>query len=271
MQVSRRLRQAENRHARLARGPSAPNAGPACRPSGSGSRGGWQRGFTLVEILLAITLMAGIMGMAYQGLRAGTRAVDRGEKVIDRTNRTRIVQLFLRNQLSRTLPLALKSETDGEENEFIIFSGDDQRMRFVAPMPGYLSRGGPHEQVLALRRGERGQELLFAHRLLGAHEEGDPLEDRDNPPIVLLDQIADGRFEYLSVDDEGEPTEWLDEWEDPSLTPLMVRIDLEMTPESRLQWPTLDVAPLIDGSATRRNRSIIIPGGGASRPRENQQ
>lgn len=224
-----------------------------------------QSGFTLVEMLLAITLMAMIMGLAYAGLRAGARAVDRGEEAIDRTNRLRIVQQFLRNQISRTLPLAMAAEDETDEEVLVYFDGDRDTMRFVAPMPGYLSRGGPHEQILALRRGDRGLELLFAFRLLGQERDRDPLDDPDQPPTVLIDGIAGGRFEYLSVDDEGQPTEWLDDWEDPSQTPLMVRVELEMDPASRMHWPTLEVAPLIDATATRRNRSILIPGGGAGR------
>lgn len=226
------------------------------KPPGRG-----QRGFTLVELLMAITLLAMILTLAYQGLRVGTQAVSRGEELVDRTNRMRIVHQFLRNQLSRVLPLALGSneDADGEAPAVIMFEGEDDRMRFVAPMPGYLSRGGPHEQVLALRRGSNGMELVFAHRLLGSFEDGDALDDRDNPPIVLIDGIESGRFNYLTIDEEGEPTDWSPDWEDPSVTPLMVQVDLTMNSDSRLVWPILEVAPLIDGTATRRNRSLVIP------------
>ncbi|MEM9533703.1 MAG: prepilin-type N-terminal cleavage/methylation domain-containing protein [Pseudomonadota bacterium] len=218
-----------------------------------------QAGFTLVELLMAITLMAMVMTLAYQGLRAGARTVDAGEEMVDRSNRLRIVQGFVRNQISRMLPLALKSEEDDEDTlGVVLFEGEDDTMRFVAPMPGYLSRGGPHEQVLALRSGPNGKELLFAFRLLGTFEDGDALEDSEQPPTVLLDGIRDGTFEYLTVDDEGEPTLWLDEWEDESVTPLLVRIELEMTSGSRMTWPTLDVAPLIDGTAARNPRGNVI-------------
>ncbi|MFK7955836.1 MAG: prepilin-type N-terminal cleavage/methylation domain-containing protein [Lysobacterales bacterium] len=220
-----------------------------------------QAGFTLIELLMAITLMAMVMTLAYQGLRAGTRAVTSGEDLVDRTNRLRIVQQFVRNQVSRMLPLALKSEEDDEDTlGVVLFEGSDDTMRFVAPMPGYLSRGGPHEQVLALRRGPRGQELLFAFRLLGSFEDGDALEDGEIEPTILLEGIERGRFEYLTVDEEGEPTQWLDEWEDVATTPLLVRLDFEMTNGSRLSWPTLEIAPLLDGTAVRGNsRGNIIP------------
>ena len=125
-----------------------------------------QRGFTLIELLVAISLLGIIMAMAYQGFRVGTRSVDQGEALVDRTNRLRVVHQFLRTQLSRAMPLAMKSEEIDDRQLAVIFEGDDESMRFVAPMPGYLGHGGPHEQLLRLERGKNDLELLFSHRLL---------------------------------------------------------------------------------------------------------
>ena len=215
-----------------------------------------QRGFTLIELLVAITLLSLIMVMAYQGLRVGTRSVDQGEALVDRTNRLRVVHQFLRTQLARAMPLAMKSADIDDQQLAVIFEGDDESMRFVAPMPGYLGHGGPHEQHLRLARGENGLELLFAHRLLHALNDADPMRDTDRPPIVLLDGIKAGRFSYLSLDEEGQATQWTSDWEDPSVSPVMVRVELEMTAESRIVWPTLEVAPLIDGAAVRRGANV---------------
>ena len=215
-----------------------------------------QRGFTLIELLVAISLLGIIMVMAYQGFRIGTRSVDQGEALVDRTNRLRVVHQFLRTQLTRAMPLAMKSEEIDDQQLAVIFEGSDEFMRFVAPMPGYLGHGGPHEQYLRLERGENDLELLFAHRLLHSLDDDDPLSNTDRPPIVLLDGISEGRFSFLTLDEEGEPTEWNDEWEDPSVSPVMVRIELKMGEKSRIIWPTLEVAPLIDGAAARRNGSI---------------
>jgi general secretion pathway protein J len=191
-----------------------------------------QRGFTLIELILAITLLSMVLAMAYQGLSAGARAVDQGEALIDRTNRLRVVHQFLRNQLSRAMPLAMRHD-EGDNTLVVIFEGDDESMSFVAPMPGYLGHGGPHEQYLKFERGDNGYELLFGHRLLHSEDENDPLADPNRPPTVLLDQIAEGTFTYLTLDDEGNPTEWLDEWEDLSISPVMVRIEIEMQDEAR--------------------------------------
>lgn len=215
-----------------------------------------QRGFTLIELLVAISLLGLIMVMAYQGFSIGTRSVDQGEALVDRTNRLRVVHQFLRNQLTRAMPLAMKSQELDDQQLTVIFEGDERSMRFVAPMPGYLGHGGPHEQYLQLVRGKNDLELLFSHRLLNAFDDEDLRDNKERPPIVLLDGIEAGHFSYLTLDEEGDPTDWNEEWEDPAVSPVMVRIELEMNAESRITWPILDVAPLIDGAAARRNRNI---------------
>ena len=41
-----------------------------------------ESGFTLVELLLAITLMAMLLGLAYGGLRAATRVTQSGQVLL---------------------------------------------------------------------------------------------------------------------------------------------------------------------------------------------
>ena len=46
-----------------------------------------------------------------------------------------------------------------------------------------------------------------------------------NEPVVLLDQIEEGRFEYRTLYDEGTARgRWQSDWDDPSVTPVMVRV-----------------------------------------------
>ena len=62
----------------------------ACRPSGRRSaRGsGPERGFTLVEVLVALSIMAVIAGMAWQGLEVMVRSRDAAQSSADTTLRT---------------------------------------------------------------------------------------------------------------------------------------------------------------------------------------
>ena len=52
------------------------------------------RGFTLLEVLMAVTLLALLLAGAYSGIQTSVRAMHAGERVIERVDRVRTVQEF---------------------------------------------------------------------------------------------------------------------------------------------------------------------------------
>jgi general secretion pathway protein J len=203
-------------------------------------------GFTLLEVMLSIVLLALLLAGTWGAIRTAVRAMHSGEIAIDRTNRLRVAEEFMRHQISRILPLAYGS--DETTNTNYVFEGDANYMRFVAPMPGYLSKGGPYVQTLRLVGGRSGKELVFTDYMLNGFDlENEKPSDRD--PAVLLDQIQDGRFEYRTLDDNGDLTDWLDQWDDPTITPVMVRVVITMRPEARVQFPDLEIPLMLDVGA----------------------
>lgn len=227
---------------RLPRDPSPASRFPGAR----------QRAFTLIEVLVAVTLLGLIMVFAYQGLRTGTHTAAQGEAAIERVNRLRLSQEFLRGQLSRALPMAFdQDDTIGP----VIFEGDQEVMRFVAPMPGYLSSGGPYIQTLLLTRADGGgKQLVFDHQVLRYGEEAEDaseiMEDRD--PVMLLSGIKDAEFTYLQAGEtEDEEPEWVDEWRKVGSLPLLISVRLEMQEDARIHWPELVVAPRVEAGGRR--------------------
>ncbi|MBB5208695.1 prepilin-type N-terminal cleavage/methylation domain-containing protein [Chiayiivirga flava] len=225
-----------------------------------------QRGFTLLEILIAMTLLAMLMGLAVATLRAAVSATRSGERLITRTNETRTVHEFLRRQLSHAMALPFERLEDSGENR--MFVADGESMRFVAPMPGHLSRGGPHVQWLALGSDANGTTLEFDHAQLNGYDPEDPKAGNERPPVLLLDGMRDARFEYRTLDENGELTDWSDVWEDPQRLPIMVRLVAEFDPDDNRVWPTLEI-PVLAGTAVPamfggglRNRGQPQPGTG---------
>lgn len=207
-------------------------------------------GFTLLEVLMAVMLLAVLLGGAYGGLRASANAMRAGEAAIDRTDRLRTAQEFLRRQLNDIVPLAYAH--DDKQGLNVVFEGDAQFMRFVAPMPGYLSHGGPYVQTLELARGKDGLQLLFTDTMLNGYDADKPGGDDKIEPVVLLDRIASGRIFYRGLDDQGQLADWSSDWESTEITPLMVRIELTMQPGVQIPWPTLDVPMMLNGGAMRQ-------------------
>lgn len=207
-----------------------------------------QSGFTLIELLLATALIALIMAMAYGGFRAGVRATSSGEELIEETNRLRVTHQFIRRQLSHARPLII--EQDGET--IIRFEGERERIRFVAPMPGYLGFGGPYVQELRVERGEVGDDLVFAFAMLNGYEPGDL--DRD-PPVTLLENIGRAEFEFLGYEEDGEAVVWSDFWDFPDQVPLSIALRLGMERDNGLFFPEL-VTPVVIDSGGAAPRSL---------------
>jgi general secretion pathway protein J len=211
-----------------------------------------QTGFTLIEMLLAITLLALLIAGAYGGISTAAKAMHAGERAIDRADRLRTAQVFLRTQLSHIVPLTY--EQNQEENTVHVFDGGAQFMRFVAPMPGYLSRGGPYVETLELRRGSNGLQLVFTDSMLNGYDASNPQTDE---PVVLIDGIRGGQFQYRTLDDQGQLTDWFSQWPDPSITPLMIRISLDMNSSAQLPWPELDVPMMLNAGAVRMQSQFV--------------
>jgi len=201
-------------------------------------------GFTLVELLLALTLMSMLLALAYGGLRAATRATDRGQTILEDSSRIRMAHQFVHRQLNQVLPLAFEQSENGEER--VVFMGTADRIRFVAPMPGYLGFGGPQVQELAIVRGEDGLELVLSHALLQGFEEGLLYE---RAPILLLNDIESASFSFLGLDENGELAGWTSSWEETGVLPESIALDIQFVDDVYIQWPLLTASVRIDPTA----------------------
>jgi len=204
-----------------------------------------QNGFTLVELLLAITLMSMLLALAYSGLRTSARATERGQVILEESGRIRMAHQFVRKQLNQMVPLVfIQDEVQKEERT--IFEGSSDAIRFVGPMPGYLGFGGPQVQELALVPGEQGTALVLSHALLQGFEEAN-LYERE--PIVLIDRIDQASFSFLGFDEEGELADWTSTWEDPASMPVAVSLEIGFEEEVFTTWPLLVASVRVDASA----------------------
>ena len=194
------------------------------------------RGFSLLEVLVASVLLAAGMALAFAALGNASKAAVAAEAEAARAERLRAVQGFLRRQLEGALALPMEPQSPGQED--VVFEASAERLRLVAPMPGYLSRGGPHVQTFSLVRGPQGLRLEFQHELLGP--EG-PLEN-ERPPQVLLDGIAEASFAVRGLDEIDEAGDWRAQWDSTDQVPALVRLQLRFA-EPRARWPEFVAAP----------------------------
>ncbi len=212
-------------------------------------------GFTLIEVLLATVLLASGLALGFATLRAATATAERGEAMAQRTERMRSVEGFLRKRLAaaQAISFAQNEETGGA----LRFIGEPDRIRFVADLPSYLGRGGPHLHDIAVYGQGDDATLAVSFDMVMAGETVE--EDQPRPPEPLVEGLTGLRIRYRGLDEEGL-TDWLDSWDIYEQLPLQVSIEIES--DRGGAWPPLVVA-LPQAEATPQmglGRSRLGPG-----------
>ena len=210
-------------------------------------------GFTLLEILAALVLLALLLVGVYSGVASASRSVRSGTAAIERTDQMRSAQQFLRRELAQSVAEPIGHTDRGEP---VYFQGSAHEMRYVAPLPGYLGKLGPQLQQLQLvDDGHGGQRLELRLALLPP--DGQPARPLGEPQ-VLFDHIKQGSFSYRGVDPQGRAVAWSPRWVDGRALPLLVRIELQ--PQGRGSWPQLDVPLRVNPAQSAGLMRMSLPG-----------
>ena len=209
-------------------------------------------GFTLLEVLGALALLALLLVGVYGGVRSAIHGVRSGSAAIARMDQVGSAQRFLRGELAEAMAQPIARDDNGRP---IYFAGSEHEMRYVASLPGYLGKLGPQLQVLKLvDDGKDGKRLELQLALLPP--DGQPPKPLGEPQ-VLLDHIKDGGFSYRGRDAQNRELPWGADWADGSRLPQLVRIRLQ--PRGGQGWPELDVPLRVDPSAAV-GRVGLLPG-----------
>ena len=153
--------------------------------------------------------------------------------------------------------LPLPYGIDDEDGVTTMFEGGPGFVQYVAPMPGYLGSGGPYVQRLQFVDGDEGLALWFTFALT---QDFEPWMLDEMEPVVLLEGLADGQFEFMQRTEEGEPGEWLTHWDTIDSLPVVVQLDIDFGKESPVSWPLLSTGIRVDPAA------LAHTGLGADRP-----
>ena len=192
------------------------------------------RGFTLVELTIALVLMAAIAALLYGSLSLAARTWDGGEAKMQQVSDLRTTQQIAAQYPQRMWKIAELP---------ILFGGERDEIRYAAVLPSRVAEGGVYYFRLAVvRDGDRS--LLVQERVVPDANALEEPQFRDAERSILAEDISELRVGYFgraaNAADTEAPT-WLDRWDDKQRLPLLVRIDVK--PEKGSAWPTLVVEP----------------------------
>jgi general secretion pathway protein J len=202
-----------------------------------------ERGFTLLELLVAITLLGVLMAALFGALRLGARVWETGEARLDASARVQVVQDFLRRQLGQTMPL-MEVTDDPRAAGTLLFEGDQDRLRFVSLLPEHLGAGA---WLMELGLSEPAQvgapgNLVIRWRRLDRTGEADtPAEER-----ILIEAVERLEIAYFGGAPAAAKPTWWQEWQRQRSLPSLVRVRVGFPDGDGRSWPELMVALMVD-------------------------
>ncbi len=201
-------------------------------------------GFTLVELLVAMTLMGLMFVALFGGLRFGTRVWEAGVQRGEEFAEVEVTQALLRRQLDQLLPLPGL----GEEKQEISFSGEQERLTFTAPAPSQFGLGGVYYFDLFAERAEPGQRLVLRWQLYRPDRD-EPFNDAESQQRTLLENIEAIQFSYygdpeqFEVGERGDTGAWRERWVGAELPPQLIAVRVAFPESDTRYWPELIIAP----------------------------
>ena len=170
-------------------------------------------GFTLVEVVVTLTVLGFILLIIFGAFRLGISAWDRGESTKEEYQRIRILSQLISCQIKSIVPY--KIQTKKAEGDYLAFEGKTQSIKFVSalPMKAKQPEGFTYAIYAFKDNGKGGGRLmLYEQRVLNRDffEE----EPKEKTGLILFDGLSKVSFEYYQEEDpaKDQKEEWLKEW-----------------------------------------------------------
>lgn len=187
-----------------------------------------KNGFTLLELLISLTIMSLIILIVFGSFRIGIRAWEKGERDLESQQRLRTVFGLIKMQLSSAcLP---RNKPEGIEDSLL--KGDSKSLRISSRIG--LSPANKYGMVYAYysvksESGDGKESLGFYERNIVFISDWKDIDYLDEDDFnELLSGFYSIRFEYLIPGDDEGDEEWKETWdsEEDGGLPKAIRITL---------------------------------------------
>ena len=172
-----------------------------------------QSGFTLLELILSLSIVAILVALGLGGVRLGISARDVGEQKVDPYQRMRIISEQLKQKLQSTYPVFI-SQKDGvavdpslsSKKRILAFEGNSDSIRFVTfatPMPASDPLNTTHEVKFYIgEHPETGQSgVILVERDISDGNIFSRIDPRSESTqfFMLAENVAQMKFRYYQM------------------------------------------------------------------------
>lgn len=202
------------------------------------------QGFTLIEVLIAMTLLGVMVVLLFSSLRIAAESWNAGESKMAQVNQKAVVYQFFKRHLTTIRPLPILNIDPNNPEELQVFRGYPQTLRFAAALPASSARKGL--QIFTIAPNPENTSVLTVslvpYRLTETEQNLPP--DR---PEVLLEEVAQLQFAYFGKTEDVAEPQWREEWALADRLPSLIKVSIALKDGS--YWPDMIFAPKITQSA----------------------
>lgn len=206
------------------------------------------RGFTLIEVLIAMTLLSIMVVLLFSSLKICADSWEKGENKITDVNEVAAVYNFFQRHLSAAKPLW---NDFSEEEKTFSFQGKAKALQFVSAFPASAGRSGL--QLFSLRLQEEDNDRLVKVTLTPFFPVAEGEEWRKEE-VSLIKHVSDFTLAYFGSDDGVSESSWRDEWLDKDIQPRLVKINIKL--ENGIYWPEMIIDLKVTGATNNTDPGI---------------
>ncbi len=184
-----------------------------------------QRGFTLLELMLALLISTALLALLYQGVSQSLQQWQRSSSIAQHSSQQYRLNQHLRQQLSQALRV---KNIDRQP----VFQGDSQQLAFIAAID-HPARSGLYHYQLAHHRNPDDQ---YKFTLNIRRWTLNPTEPAPSERFQLYTGPSPVLIEYASQNRDGS-LEWHAQWQQQRSLPALVRLSQPDNPSHAHGWP----------------------------------
>jgi prepilin-type N-terminal cleavage/methylation domain-containing protein len=188
-------------------------------------------GFTLLEVVLALTLFAVLGAILYGAFAVGHRAMEKTQGAFDSNQKFRSTVDLLGSYIRSSFPYRTSPQDPA-----VFYTGEESSVEFISAFS--LAQGGRGMAKIRIyaENGPRGTQVIKLEEEIPVRLNQEKEAAAISNTLILRDRVSGFRLAYL--DPQDEPENWRERWDQQERKglPRAVRLSYRNENAKEVQW-----------------------------------